>query len=384
MLPAILKTIEITATLCASGSVVYYLLCIWSAWKFVGMAIGPRKYAPPVSILKPLKGREHGMYEALRSHCDQDYADYEIVFGVSEADDPALELVEQLRREFPEQQIRHIVCQQKLGTNLKVSNLVQMLPLAKYEHIVVNDADIRVPADYLSRVMSPLADSTAGLVTCLYRGIPSSGLGSYLETLGISTDFASGVLVSRQIEGGLNFGLGSTLALRKKDLLVSGGFEKLLDFLADDYELGRMIKQNGQKVLLSDCVVQTSIADYNWRQFFEHQLRWSRTIRDARPWGYLGFGVTFGLWWALLASILSGNDVWPWMLLISIAALRGIVALFVGVRVLKDSSVLKCAFLIPIRDIVAFWIWVAGWFGNRITWRGQKFVLRHGRLVRTG
>ena len=145
-----------------------------------------------------------------------------------------------------------------------------------------------------------------------------------------------------------------------------------------------MIKQNGQKVLLSDCVVQTSIADYNWRQFFEHQLRWSRTIRDARPWGYLGFGVTFGFWWALLASILSGNDVWPWMLLISIAALRGIVALFVGVRVLKDSSVLKYAFLIPIRDIVAFWIWVAGWFGNRITWRGQKFVLRHGRLLRTG
>ena len=324
------------------------------------------------------------MYEALRSHCGQDYADYEIVFGVSEADDPALEFVEQLRREFPEQQIRHIVCQQKLGTNLKVSNLVQMLPLAKYEHIVVTDADIRVPADYLSRVMSPLADSTAGLVTCLYRGIPSSGLGSYLESLGISTDFAPGVLVSRQIEGGLNFGLGSTLALRKKDLLVAGGFEKLLDFLADDYELGRMIKQNGQKVLLSDCVVQTSIADYNWRQFFEHQLRWSRTIRDARPWGYLGFGVTFGLWWALLASILSGNDVWPWMLLISIAALRGIVALFVGVRVLKDSSVLKYAFLIPIRDIVAFWIWVAGWFGNRITWRGQKFVLRHGRLVRTG
>src|SRR5205814_9517546 len=141
-----------------------------------------------------------------------------------------LEFVEQLRREFPEQQIRHIVCQQKLGTNLKVSNLVQMLPLAKYEHIVVTDADIRVPADYLSRVMSPLADSTAGLVTCLYRGIPSSGLGSYLESLGISTDFAPGVLVSRQIEGGLNFGLGSTLALRKKDLLVAVGVEMVFGF----------------------------------------------------------------------------------------------------------------------------------------------------------
>lgn len=349
----------------------------------MGRPVENAECQPPVSLLKPLKGCDSGMYEALRSHCGQNYTDYEIIFGVSEANDPALELVEQLRREFPEQQIRHVVCGEKLGANIKVSNLVQMLPLAKHDHILVNDADIRVPADYLSPVMSPLSDPKTGLVTCLYRGTPSNSLGSYLETLGISTDFAPGVLVSRQVESGLSFGFGSTLALRKSDLLAVGGFEKLLDFLADDYELGRLVAENGQRVELADCVVQTCIGDYNWKQFLDHQLRWSRTIRDARRWGYLGFGVTFGIWWALVAAILAPHSLWAWLLLTVTAAMRGMVAVLVGVRILGDNSVLKYAFLIPIRDVVAFWIWVAGWFGNRVTWRGQTFILRGGRLVKT-
>ena len=383
MSQAIFKALQIFAALCACGSIAYYLLCIWSALKFRGRPIEGAEFKPPVSILKPLKGCDSGMYEALRSHCAQSYPDYEIIFGVSEANDPALELVEQLRREFPQQQIKKVVCAETLGTNVKVSNLVQMLPLAQHEHIVINDADIRVPADYLSSVMASLADPKTGLVTCLYRGEPSKNLGSYLEALGISTDFAPGVLVSRQVESGLSFGLGSTLALRKSDLLAVGGFETMLNSLADDYELGQLIAATGQKVVLSECVVQTFIGDYSWKQFFEHQLRWSRTIRDARRWGYLGFGVTFGIWWALLAAVLARHSPWAWWFLIVTAVLRGVVAMFVGMRVLGDDTVLKYAFFIPLRDIVAFWIWIAGWFGNRIIWRGQHFILRRGRLVKT-
>jgi ceramide glucosyltransferase len=378
---AILKALQIFAALCACGSIAYYVLCIWSALKFRNRPVASAEFKPPVSILKPLKGCDSGLYEALRSHCAQSYPDYEIIFGVSEVNDPALELVEQLRREFPEQQIKQVVCAKALGANIKVSNLVQMLPLAQHRHMVINDADIRVPADYLSCVMAPLADPNTGLVTCLYHGEPSKSLGSYLEALGISTDFAPGVLVSRQIEG-LSFGLGSTLALRKGDLLAVGGFETVLNSLADDYELGQLIARSRRKVVLSECVVQTFIGNYTWKQFFEHQLRWSRTIRDARRWGYLGFGVTFGIWWALLAAVFARHSPWAWWLLMATAVLRGMVAMFVGVRVLGDDTILKYGFFIPIRDIVAFWIWVAGWFGNRISWRGQNFLLRRGRLLR--
>ena len=183
MFPAIVKALEIFATLCACGSMVYYLLCIWSALKFIGRRVEAGGFQPPVSILKPLKECDPGMYEALRSHCLQDYPDCEIIFGVSEADDPALELVQRLMREFPKQQIRQIVCEKKLGANLKVNSLVQMLPLVKHEHIVVNDADIEVPRDYLWRVLSVLADPKVGLVTCLYRGTASKSLGSHMESL---------------------------------------------------------------------------------------------------------------------------------------------------------------------------------------------------------
>jgi len=379
---AIHKGFEIFFAVCACASIAYYCLCIWSGLKFIRTP-RPRvtEFRPPVSILKPLKGIEPGIYEAFRSHCLQDYHEYEIIFGVSEADDPALKVIQELRREFPHLRIQSVFCDRKLGTNLKVSNLAQMLQLAMHEHIVVNDADITVPLDYLTRIMRPLGDAMVGLVTCLYRGEAGQSLGSRLETLGISTDFAPGVMVAERLEGGLSFGLGSTLALRRKDLQACGGFEKFLDFLADDYELGRSIAAGGLKVILSNCVVQTNVGEYRWKQFFEHQLRWSRTIRDARKWGYLGFGMTFGIWWALLALIASAGAVWSWILFGAVLATRGTVAGLVGWQALHDRTVLRLPYLIPVKDVVGFWIWLAGWLGNRVKWRGQEYVLKGGRLT---
>ena len=185
------------------------------------------------------------MYESFRSHCLQDYPEYEIIFGVSDADDPAIAFVERLKAEFPQIPIRLVFCLKNLGANTKVSNLAQMVTEAKYEHIVVNDSDIRVEAGYLRSVAAPLLDPKIGLVTCLYRGVASASLGSRLESLFISTDFSAGVLVARLLEGGIHFGLGSTLAFRRNDLASTGGFEALADYLADDYEIGRRIAALG-------------------------------------------------------------------------------------------------------------------------------------------
>ena len=245
------------------------------------------------------------MYESFRSHCLQDYPEYEIIFGVSDPADPALQLVERLKLEFPQCAIRAMICAENLGSNTKVSNLAQMLRQAKYENILVNDSDIRVPSDYLRRVMAPLADPQVGLVTCLYRGIASPTLGSRLEALGISTDFSAGVLAARQLEGGIRFGLGSTLAFRRRDLEAIGGFEALVDYLADDYEIGRRMAERGLRVTLSDVVVETFLPAYTLRQFVDHQLRWGRTVRDSRRWGYLGLGADF---WIPLGIVGSGAE----------------------------------------------------------------------------
>jgi len=247
MIHHIFEFLKIVFVLAAIASIFYYVLCMWSAAAFLreqktaGNRVYPTPTLPGISIFKPLKGTDPEMYDSFRSHCVQDYPEYEIIFGVSEADDPALELVKRLNQEFPQHAIRMMVCEQKLGANIKVSNLAQMAREAKYDILVVSDSDIRVPSDYLRRVVAPLSDSNVGLVTCLYRGVASGTLGSRLESLGISTDFVPGVLAARAIEGGIRFGLGSTLAFRRQDLQTIGGFESFADYLADDYELGKRI-----------------------------------------------------------------------------------------------------------------------------------------------
>ena len=240
------KVLPIVAAVAAGASAVYCLLCIWAGARF---ASARRRFAPPaialrpVSILKPLKGTDPEMYASLRSHCLQDYSDYELLFGVSSEDDPAIPLIHQLMAEFPRRAIRLVSCQKNLGANGKVSSLAQMVAVATHDFFLVNDSDIRVGPEYLRTVMTELQVPGTGLVTCLYRAAPAATLGSGLESLGISTDFIPGVLTARQVERGLHFGLGSTLAFRRRDLEAIGGFEPIADYLAEDYELGRRIYQ---------------------------------------------------------------------------------------------------------------------------------------------
>jgi ceramide glucosyltransferase len=369
-------------------SMAYYLVCLYSAARFLGerKAAGegtrPTQPTPSVSILKPLRGTDPEMYESFRSHCLQDYPEYEIIFGVSDPADPALQLVERLKLEFPQCAIRAMICAENVGSNTKVSSLAQMLRQAKHENIFVNDGDIRVPSNYLRRVMASLADPRVGLVTCLYRGIASPTLGSRLESLGISTDFSVGVLAARQLEGGIRFGLGSTLAFRRRDLEAIGGFEVLADYLADDYEIGRRMAERGLRVELSDVVVETFLPAYTLRQFVDHQLRWGRTVRDSRRWGYLGLVLTFGLAWALLALVGNHGTLWSWALLAAVLGLRFALALVVGWSVLRDRQVLKLMPWLPLRDLVAVLVWLASLTGSRIVWRGDSFILKSGKLAR--
>ncbi len=376
-----IRVFEILALAGTLSSLAYYAVCLWSAAAFQrGRKSKPTSAAqPPVLLLKPLKGTDPGMYESLRSHCLQDYPQYEIIFGVSDPVDPAIELVERLKKEFPQRQIRLIFCSDKLGPNIKVSNLAQMLKQTRYDNLIVNDSDIRVETDYLSRVLAPLADPKVGLVTCLYRGIANHTVGSQLESLGISTDFAAGVLTARQMEG-IHFGLGSTLAFRRKELQAIGGFESLADYLADDYQLGKRIAGLGFTIELSDVLVETFLPEYSLKEFIAHQLRWARTVRDSRFAGYIGLGLTFGIPWALLTLLFAHGALWAWGLLGLTLAMRLWVALYVGRSVLKDTQISRLIHLLPLRDVLALFVWMASFAGHTIDWRGERFNLKNGKL----
>jgi ceramide glucosyltransferase len=345
--------------------------------------MGPRIFAaalPPVSILKPLKGSDVEMYEALRSHCVQDYPECEILFGISDANDPAIPVVEKLTREFPERNIRIVRCEKQLGANGKVSTLAQLVPGATHEIFLVNDSDIRVEPGYLRTVVTELQRPDTGLVTCLYRGAPAATLGSKLEALGISTDFVPGVLAARQIERGMRFGLGSTLAFRKQDLEAIGGFEAIADYLADDYELGRRIAERGRRVELSDSIVETHLPAYDLAGFFGHQVRWARTIRTARPAGYAGLLLTFTLPWAVLTLALAPRASWVWALIAAAVVGRLFSALVSGMVVLHDRQLLRSLWLLPLRDFLAVAVWITGWMGRKIVWRGLRFEIDKGKL----
>jgi ceramide glucosyltransferase len=380
--------IEVVLVLLALAGLAYLLLALWGArdfnhyWRKRGLDAG---FAPDVSILKPVKGVDPRMYVGLVSHCKQVYAGrFELVFGVGSLDDPAVAEIERLKVEFPECAIRLVECRERLGTSGKVSNLVQMLREARYEHVLVNDSDIAVSSQYLTRVMSCFADARVGMVTAPYVGRTSADrtVWSRLEALGISTDFLPGVLTARKLEGGIRFGLGSTLAMSRVALAKSGGLEPLVESLADDYEMGARIAAAGYRVELSAEVVETTVPAYSFRGFWDHQIRWSRTVRDSRKLGYIGLGTTYALPWAVMACVASGFELWSFTLLSVVLLARVAVALSVGVGVLRDEQVLRDLWLLPLRDFFGLLFWVWSFADDTIVWRGERFRLKDGRLTR--
>ena len=377
--------VEIVAALLTVSGIAYGMLALMGARAFERDAKqrGVSGFAPGVSILKPVKGVDARMYAGFVSHCVQSYAgEFELLFGVRSLEDPAVSEVARLLVEYPQVSIRLVECPKVLGTNGKVSSLAQMLPQARFEHVVVNDSDILVSPEYLANVVAPFAEATVGLVTVPYVGQAEKSLWSRLEALGISTDFMAGVLTARKLEGGIRFGLGSTLATTKSALAAIGGFEALADQLADDYEMGVRLARAGYRVELVHEVVATSVPAYSLRGFCEHQLRWSRSTRDSRRAGYVGLGVTYVLPWALAAVIASGGAMWSFSLLSLALLVRVAVALRVGVGVLRDGQVLRDLMLLPLRDSFGLWFWMWSYASDVVVWRGERFRLKRGRLER--
>ncbi len=381
------QVIEFITTLLTLAGLAYLLIALLAARSFrrepVVTMVG---VAPTISVLKPIKGIDPRRYAAFASHCVQQYGGrYELLLGLSDPDDAAvLAEVDRLKQEFPDVAIRAIPCGERLGTNGKVSTLAQMVPHALGDVILINDADIAVGPGYLAKIAAELSQPNVGLVTAPYLGHTSDkpNVWAKLEALGIATDFLPGVLTARLLDRGVRFGLGSTLALRRETLERIGGLSRLLEHLADDYELGARVHAAGMRVVLSPEVVATSVPQYSLGDFWDHQLRWARGVRDARRFGYIGLAISYALPWAIANVIASGLALPSFTLLSLVLLARAALALQVGVGLLRDGQVLRDMWLLPVRDCFGLLFWAWSYAGDAVVWRGETFRLNRGVLLR--
>ncbi len=326
-----------------------------------------------VSVLKPVRGLDDCFYEAIRSHAEQDYPAFELLFGAADWNDPAVRAIKRLQSEFPQIEIRLIHCTGK-APNGKVAVLAELEVHARYPLRVVNDSDILVERDYLRQVLAPLADPGIGLVTCLYRAATAHWPGR-LEALGIATDFAPGVMVA-PLFSVKEFGLGSTLAFRGVQLQQIGGFAAIGGYIADDYQLGKRISRLGLRVELSNVVVQTRIGGDSWGEVWRHQVRWARTIRVSQGAGYLGLPIANASLWTVIAF--AAGWWWTGAVLIAVRIAMGLVA---GVGVLRCPVTARYWFLIPLRDLFGFAVWMAGLSGRDVVWQDRRLRLNRDGTI---
>ena len=330
-------------------------------------------FRPPVSVLKPLRGLDPNTFEAFLSHAKQVYPEFELLFGVADSNDPAIPEVKRLQCEFPELAIRLLIGQAPLA-NGKVGVLANLAASARYPIWVLNDSDIKVPPDYLVRVVGPLEDRSIGLVTCLYRVRPHT-IPALWEALGIAADFMPSTLVA-QLIGVREFGLGSTLAFHADDLRKVGGFDAIGDFLADDYQIAKHITASGKRALLSTLTVETSLGDATWRGSWQHQIRWARTIRASKEGGYAGLPITQTGLWIALALALHAQIAGVTLLII-----RLISALVSSLFVLNSRPAAGLFWLAPVWDLYSFTVWVTSYAGREVRWRDRVlFIDSRGRI----
>ena len=371
----------------ALASFAYYVVAIIAALRFFGARrerdAVPSDFTPPLSILKPIYGLDRETYENYASFCLQDYPEYEILFCVSDDQDPAIPVIAELARNFPERAIKLIVGSEPLGVSDKVNKLCRMVREAAHEIVVVSDSDVRVGPGYLRAIAAPFRDPKVGAVTCLYRGLTDGSLAANLEAIGNSTDFTAGVLVAWLL-GDVNFTLGATMATTKTRLAEIGGFESLVDHFSDDYELGNRIAAGGHRVVLSNFPVSIVYPEQTLGDAFRHQLRWNLSIRYSRPAGHLGLIFTQGLPLALLAAVFAPSAAWAVGLVVGYLVLRGASAWIIGVWGMGDGLLRRKMELLPLRDLFAFVVWVVSFFPQRIHWRGKEFYVREKRLVAVG
>ena len=368
----------------ALGPLVYYLLAIYSALVYFGRLrkLPPldRLFAPPVSILKPVRGLDHHAYENFASFCDLDYPDYEILFAVADADDPIIPIIEKLQRSYPNQSIRLIVGVEQLGITLKTNSLVRLAREARHELLVINDSDVRVEADYLRDVVAPFADPRVGCVTAFFRGLTDGGFITDVDAVGVPTDSSASTLVAKII-GQLDFALGWTMATTKARLAEIGGFESLVNHHSDDFALGNEIFKRGYRIELMRKPVWMVFPRETLRDFFNHELRWSILLKNLRPGGYSAMAMTFGLPWAVLVALVVPSFAVAVSYFGAYLVLRLAVAWTIAVWGLRDPVVSRRIWLVPVRDALNFCVYVASFFSNTVCWRGIPYRVQGRSFV---
>lgn len=360
------------------GAVVYSLLSVLAAWRYASVRPKPAIQTPPISILKPLAGLDQGLEANLRTFFEQDYPVFEILFAVRENDDPSVTVVEKLQAEYPGVHARLLITGEPSYSNAKVFSLQKMLAAAANDLVVMSDSDTSAAPDLLHHVAAEFADGTVGIATCPYRAIAGRSFWSRLEAVGMNTDFMAGILVARMIEG-MHFAVGPTIAARRPVLRSIGGFDRLKDYLAEDFVMGKFAAEAGHGVILSSYVVEHHIGSADLRHNAAHRLRWVRSTRRSRPLGYLGQVFTMPVPLAILA-VAANVSLWP--ILPAALLLRGFAAWTVSKKVLGAPVPWL---LLPVEDVTAFAFWIAGFFGNTIVWRGKRYRLHSdGRFELAG
>src|ERR1700726_1458316 len=365
----------------ATFPLIYYLLATFAALAFSRQARTESlpTFEPPVSILKPLHGVDFASYENYASFCTQDYSEYEILFSVNDEGDPAVAVVQRLIADFPQRRIALLIGAEYFGANKKVNSLARLTREAKHEVLALSDGDVRVGPKYLRNVVAPLRDGNVGAVSSFYRGIAQHNLYAELEAVGASSDFFAGVLMAAWTEG-VKFALGASIATTKTWVRQIGGFQAIAAFLADDYEIGRRITQSGGRVVLSHETVSTMYPVQTLRGFWEHQLRWARTVRLCRPPSYAALLFTQGLPWAIAAALVAPA---PWIVasyLLAYLILRLAMAWLVGVSVVGDEVLRRRLWLVPLWDAIHFVVWAVSFASNHVVWGNVEYVIDRGRM----
>jgi ceramide glucosyltransferase len=341
---------------------------------------------PPVSVLKPLCGLEPNLEDNLRSFFDQDYPQFELIFGARGPADPALAVARALHQRYPQVPVKFVFSGEPKLPNAKVASLEKMVPAAACGYLVMSDSDVRVPRSYLREVVWPLLDPEVGLVTCVYRGVSTGTIWSRLDALGMSVEMTSGVIVADLLEG-MKFALGPTMATRRSVLHSVGGVGGLGEYYADDFVLGERVHASGRQVVLSSCVIEQVAFNRGFRSTLRHQVRWMRSTRFSRPKGHVGTGLTFAVPFGLLALLAGIAGRHPRLGLLCCAAAvlnRMIMSAAAGWGVVRDRWALACCWLYPLRDLLGFCFWLASFMGTTFVWRnGETYrFLPGGKMVR--
>src|SRR5438128_4592566 len=378
-----MSVLAVAVLVCATVATGFQLFQVAAAWRFLRRARRGKWHGVlrPVTVLKPLKGLGIELYENLASFCRQSYPSYQIVFGVANAHDPAVAVVQRLRRDFPEREIILAVGSGR-GTNRKVANLEHMMPYARHDVLVMSDSDIRVRPDYLRTMVAPLADPAVGLTTCLYRGRGDFGLPSLVESLFINTDFVPNALVAQWVQP-FRYAFGASIAVKRAALERIGGFASFADYLADDYQLGRRVADAGYRLVLLPDVVETILDSVTLRDVWRHQVRWARTYRVCQAVGWFCSVGTHATLRGVVAAVVAAGPV-GWTLLASALGAR-LLSLATIMRLLGEPETTRYLGLVPLKDLVTSAMWLAAFLGRRVVWSGQVFrVRRDGRIVPVG